>query len=674
MTARREWLGVGLIVLVGAVAASVFALQLVEYVIMPDELSYLKQGIQLSHGELPHPGAIWFTSWALLRPLTIAPAYKLFATPTAFDVAHITGAVLMASTAIPAYLLARRVTRHGIASLVVAALSVFVPWLCMAGSMMSEVVAYPAFTWATLAMVHAIETPGWRSDALFVFALAVAFLARTQLVILAPVFVAAVVLDACVRRAGGSSLPRRLASTARAHGVLLAGGVLVLAVGAATASLKRFLGGYAEPAAGSLFPPGSGHAMHELSAYVVVGIGVVPLALAVAWVVVELIRGAPAGAAPATFLCLAAVLTIVGGTFTVRYTAGINDRYLFYVAPLLFTASAAFLVSAPRDLLWRVAGVAGAAFAFWLVWTSQLAQHGPSLVSPTMAFHDVLSARGSEVGLSGPHLAAVVGVAAAVGALLVPRRVGAAGVAALLLAFGVTETIYTFEKLAATQASAGKTFLDNRNAIDRMLPANARVAAVLAPVGDLAGSVANWWDVTFWNKSVDTVYTPGGETYDLGSALGMPVDPQTGRIPALDKWPFVVRIGSDTRFGLHASQTVGSAGAFEVVKADRPYRVDWFFHGPDPNSATVAPATSASVRVYGSPGRRTVQLVLGAPAPGPVTIAIGRRRVVLRAAARTARNVTLDLVRGTDPAIGHADLRIAVPRGGHPVTLLAAAA
>lgn len=164
MTARREWLGVGLIVLVGAVAASVFALQLVEYVIMPDELSYLKQGIQLSHGELPHPGAIWFTSWALLRPLTIAPAYKLFATPTAFDVAHITGAVLMASTAIPAYLLARRVTRHGIASLVVAALSVFVPWLCMAGSMMSEVVAYPAFTWATLAMVHAIETPGWRGE------------------------------------------------------------------------------------------------------------------------------------------------------------------------------------------------------------------------------------------------------------------------------------------------------------------------------------------------------------------------------------------------------------------------------------------------------------------------------------------------------------------------------
>src|SRR4051794_1370025 len=101
-----EALPVAAIVLIAAAAATVFALQLSEFVIMPDELGYVKQAIVLSHGNVPTPGNFWFNSWALLHSLILAPLYRAGSTTTAFDAGHVIGAFLMASSAIPAYLLA----------------------------------------------------------------------------------------------------------------------------------------------------------------------------------------------------------------------------------------------------------------------------------------------------------------------------------------------------------------------------------------------------------------------------------------------------------------------------------------------------------------------------------------------------------------------------------------
>src|SRR3954466_3682585 len=103
-----EALPVGGIVLVATIAASLFALQLSQYVIMPDELGYVKQAVVLSHGDLPTPGTFWFNSWALLHSLMLAPLYRFASTTTAWDAAHVLGAFVMASAAIPAYLLTRQ--------------------------------------------------------------------------------------------------------------------------------------------------------------------------------------------------------------------------------------------------------------------------------------------------------------------------------------------------------------------------------------------------------------------------------------------------------------------------------------------------------------------------------------------------------------------------------------
>src|SRR5204862_2921327 len=174
---RREALVLAGIVLLGALPAIALALSLTEFVVMPDELGYVKQATQLGRAELITPGDFWFNSWALLEAAMQAPLFHWLSSTKAFDAAHVLNAIVMASAAVPVYLLARRVLGRGALAYLAALLSVAIPWLGMAGTLMTEVVAYPAFAWAALATVNAATRPGWRSDVLLLVALAVAFFA-----------------------------------------------------------------------------------------------------------------------------------------------------------------------------------------------------------------------------------------------------------------------------------------------------------------------------------------------------------------------------------------------------------------------------------------------------------------------------------------------------------------
>src|SRR5204862_1960494 len=102
-----------------------------------------------------------------------------------------------------------------------------------------------------------------------------------------------------------------------------------------------------------------------------------------AWIAATLLarRGGAQLAAASVVLCTCAALTIVGGAFTVRFTRGINDRYLFYVAPLLFVglAAAPTALAASKRARWFL--VPASLAVGWLVWSAGLTQHGPSLIS-----------------------------------------------------------------------------------------------------------------------------------------------------------------------------------------------------------------------------------------------------------------------------------------------------
>src|SRR5947208_1159339 len=66
----------------------------------------------------------------------------------------------------------------------VASLSVCIPWIPLSSMLMTEVVAYPAFVWAMLAVYRAAVSPRPQNDIVMVVALGMATLARTQFLVL----------------------------------------------------------------------------------------------------------------------------------------------------------------------------------------------------------------------------------------------------------------------------------------------------------------------------------------------------------------------------------------------------------------------------------------------------------------------------------------------------------
>jgi len=125
-------------------------------------------------------------SYGFVYPVLISPAYRLFGdVTTVYTAIKAINSLLISLTAVPVYLLARRVLAPGL-SFVAAALALAIPSTLYAGTVMTENAFYPVFMWAALALVLVLERPTvWRQVALLaVFALA--FATRAQAVALVP--------------------------------------------------------------------------------------------------------------------------------------------------------------------------------------------------------------------------------------------------------------------------------------------------------------------------------------------------------------------------------------------------------------------------------------------------------------------------------------------------------
>ena len=600
---QRAWLAaiIGVTFLLGAG----YVLSLVEYFVMPDELGYVKQASHIASTFTPStPGDMWFNSYGQLWSLLIAPIYGLLPTPAAFDVSHLLAAAAIASAAIPAYRLARRVIDGAAGPLFAAALTVAVPWLAFSGSLMTESLAYPLFAWALLACAIAVERPSPARDTIALAAIVLAFLARPQLAALAAAFAAAVVLHE-LTFTGDRRTP---AALLRSHAVLLAAAVAGLAFVLAGVSSSTVLGNYSSVTSGGLFVDGMAQQGRELLAYVALGVAVLPLALAPAWIVLSLVRPRDRAAHAVAALSLATIVTmvVVTASFSVRFTAGINDRYLFFIAPLLTIGAVALLFDrrpAPLPL------AAGAAFAAAVLGTSVLSAAGPSLVSPTYSINTVLQGRGRQItedlglgGLAAPDLLAI-GVVAAVVVLAIVRlrRPGdvrvAIAVCAVLLLVSLLGTRYALNTIKGTQAGASPAFVDGRDWLDRAAPGDAPAGALLSFVDSDAVSTASWWDLSFWNKRLDRVWQlPDTNLYSQGFARAAAFDPRTGRIAALDERSLLVLGTADRRFALRGARTVAGSGPFALVRAPRPYRAVW----------TLQAARDDGLLTVGRPGRLTL--------------------------------------------------------------------
>jgi hypothetical protein len=186
---RRAWTRAHVSVRLGAIGAAVAALQAVLATampspwIVPDELIYSEMAKSIASGHLPAVRGATTFSYGVVYPLLISPAWLTGNTVVSYAVAHVINAVLLASAVVPAYLLARRFVSER-ASLAVATLSVLIPSMTYASSLLVENALYPAVLWALLAMVRSYERPTAARQVVALAALGVAFEVKTLAVAL----------------------------------------------------------------------------------------------------------------------------------------------------------------------------------------------------------------------------------------------------------------------------------------------------------------------------------------------------------------------------------------------------------------------------------------------------------------------------------------------------------
>ena len=201
----------GATVAIAAIVHAALALRSLAPWIVPDELIYSEIAKSLADGGLPKVRGDVTFEWGLGYPGLLAPIWAVVDdVERAYAVAKIWNALILASTAIPAYFLARRFTSEGYA-LVAAALTVSIPPLLYAGTLMTEVALYPAFVLAVWAITRAVEAPSSRTQLGALGAIGLACIVKSLSSVLIAALVAAIVLyHALDRGRAGESFSNRL--------------------------------------------------------------------------------------------------------------------------------------------------------------------------------------------------------------------------------------------------------------------------------------------------------------------------------------------------------------------------------------------------------------------------------------------------------------------------------
>ena len=352
-TLRRipAWAWLAAIVVGSTLVRTVLGRDLVAPFIMVDEIiwSEIARGIADAGEPLlrdqPDPG------YSVVYPLLISPVYAFFETlPDAYAGVKAVNAALMSLAAVPAFFLARRVARDGLA-LLAALMAVALPSMAYTGTVMTENAFYPLFLVVTLTLVVVLERPTPLLVSLLLLLVGLSFATRVQAVAIAPAVLLAPFVLAVFERRGVVATISRFRWL---YGIVAGAAVAVLAVQLASGNL---LGAYA-PVGERSYAIGEvvrflwWH-FAELSLYVLV----IPLAATIVLVG----RARSSDERLRAFLAATVSLTVcivpVVATFASEFSDRIEERNMFYVAPLFCIALVAWVErGAPRPRV--LAGVA----------------------------------------------------------------------------------------------------------------------------------------------------------------------------------------------------------------------------------------------------------------------------------------------------------------------------
>lgn len=330
--------------------------------VLGDELIYSGLGKSLAqHGSYLLRGDP-DTAHSLLYPLLISPAYGLTRNGVDAHVAVQTlNAVMFSLTAVPAYFLARRVVAHGLATLV-AVLTVMNPWGGFSAWVMTESAFYLFFTIFALVLVLALERPTTARQLLVVGLIVALAAIRTQAAVIPAAVIAAVLVIGLSRRAVKRTM-REQRLLLMLLGTLLVVGALVLLVSSLSAYSALFDGRFS--------PISFARWVGWNAGAFAVSSGIAAAVTLPAALMGLLRRSASAGEraiGAATVTLTVAMIAAVGVLSATGFGLGyIQERSVFYVAPLVFTCFA-FWLRHPAARRWRVTAITAVAVLGLVAW------------------------------------------------------------------------------------------------------------------------------------------------------------------------------------------------------------------------------------------------------------------------------------------------------------------
>ena len=466
--------------------------------------------------ETPGVGGFGF-----VYPALISPAWALFdRVPAAYDAAKAINAVLMSLSAIPVYLIARRVAGTALA-LLATVLALALPAMIYTSTIMTENAFYPVFLFWAWALVLALDRPTIVRQLVAVGLTFLAYATRNQGVVLAPALVTAIVLFVLLE--AWTDEPGFVRRALRGLAAFAATWV-TLGVGAAAyfsyeigrqgkTFSNAILGAYSilgdssysvrETLRWSLYHLG------ELD----LAVGILPFAAFVVLLAVGL-RRHPPSRQTRVFAVVALSATVwltleVGAFASTAFGRQIQERNLFYLEPLFLIALVVWAGKRlPRS---PVANGAGAVTAAALV---ALVPY-PTFLTPNAvgnAFGLLPLFRLEQHGWVAPaHLTeatTLFALAAGLVFVLLPYRLALVAPALVLVYLaGMNSPIEGLTSQASRDSRRGGV-QNARDWIDRKVGTAPRVAAIWSNTD--GQNFVTLWDNEFFNRSVGPVYNLKG--------------------------------------------------------------------------------------------------------------------------------------------------------------------
>jgi hypothetical protein len=500
--------------------------------VAPDELIYSELAKSLASGALPSVRGEVTWGYGILYPLLISPAWAVFDDPSrAYVAAKVINSALLGVTAFPAYFLARKFVETR-AAVAVAAFTVFVPSMLYGGTLLTEVALYPVFVLALLGIASAIRRPTRRNQLLAVAAVLLACNAKPLSIVLAGVYLLAVLHLAVLDRRAGRAFGPRIRAHATALGTFAGLGALAVVgptalAGNPDAALGAYgvvLGNVDVSSALVWFV----RHLADLDLYV----GMVPFA-ATLILLVRSVAGRSdsvidefVALAGWTIVCMVGTVAayaskpLAGGEGYIATEARLHERNMFAVVPLLLIGLALWLERGrPGGRRLKVACVGAAVVLAALLPLARLNENvnfqAPSLV---LWMAD---------GITGLWPLTLIPLAAVAFIVVLGRghrsRVGCWAVVGVVFA-STTLAAHASMSVSSDKASTVGIGRDSRW-IDRAVPQHSDVVVLwVAPQGreEFALATRDVWMSEFFNRSVGKVVEVGTPMpYDLPHENGM---------------------------------------------------------------------------------------------------------------------------------------------------------